>query len=113
MEIKIECGCGTKYKFDVEPVNGHMPSAIACPNCGTNGTMDANRQISEKLGTAAYAAPAREMAYAAPAPSTAYAGAASAVATPPTARIRVSAGTVSSAATLLHGDLPSGEVSTE
>jgi len=25
MEIKIECGCGTRFKFDVEPVNGRMP----------------------------------------------------------------------------------------
>jgi hypothetical protein len=50
MEIKILCGCGTKYKFDVEPVNGRMPVAVTCPNCGNNGTTDANQQIAARLG---------------------------------------------------------------
>ncbi|HXT13150.1 MAG TPA: phospholipid scramblase-related protein [Candidatus Angelobacter sp.] len=112
MEIKIECGCGTKYKFDVEPVNGHMPAAVACPECGTSGTVDANRQIAEKLGSAAYA-PAPAMAYAAPAPSTAYAGGGAAVAAPSTTRIRVPSGRPSAMATLLHRETPSGETSTE
>lgn len=66
MEIKIECGCGTKYKFDVEPVNGRMPVGIVCPNCGSSGIADANQQIAQKLGSAppAYAPPP-----AAPAPA--------------------------------------------
>jgi uncharacterized protein YxjI len=51
MEIKIECGCGTKYKFDVEPVNGRMPIGIVCPNCGASGITEANYQISQKLGS--------------------------------------------------------------
>ena len=59
MEIKIQCGCGTKYKFDVEPVNGRMPMAVVCPNCGASGLTDANMQIAQKLGSApmSYAPP--------------------------------------------------------
>lgn len=49
MEIKIQCGCGARYKFEVEPTNGRMPVAIACPTCGVNGTEDANQQIAQLL----------------------------------------------------------------
>ncbi len=49
MEIKIQCGCGTKYKFDVEPVNGRMPFQVQCPTCGSNGTTDANQILSERF----------------------------------------------------------------
>ena len=52
MEIKIQCGCGTKYKFDVEPVNGRMPMAIVCPNCGASGLTDANQQIAQRYPAA-------------------------------------------------------------
>lgn len=52
MEIKIECGCGTKYKFDVEPVNDRMPVGVVCPNCGASGISDANYQIAQKHGKA-------------------------------------------------------------
>lgn len=58
MEIKIECGCGTKYKFDVEPVNGRMPVLVTCPSCGANGTTDANQQIAKKFPPAPYSSPA-------------------------------------------------------
>ena len=109
MEIKIQCGCGTKYKFDVEPVNGRMPVAAICPNCGTNGTMDANQQIAQRLGASAPVA-----AYAAPAPSTSYGSAPVAVASPPQAAggLRIS-GAGQALATLMQGDTPSGGVSNE
>jgi hypothetical protein len=32
--IKIQCGCGQRYAFDVEPVHGRMPSPVARPVCG-------------------------------------------------------------------------------
>jgi hypothetical protein len=35
--IKIICGCGQKYAFDVSPVNGRMPAPIRCPRCGADG----------------------------------------------------------------------------
>ena len=49
MEIKILCGCGTKYKFDVEPVNGRMPIRVQCPGCNADGTTDANQIIAQKI----------------------------------------------------------------
>ena len=52
MEIKIQCDCGAKYKFDVEPVTGRLPVAIACPSCGANGTAAANQQIAQQLPAA-------------------------------------------------------------
>ncbi|MEW6155838.1 MAG: hypothetical protein AB1813_00295 [Verrucomicrobiota bacterium] len=47
--IKILCGCGQKYAFDVEPVNGTMPGAVACPACGTDGTSAANAALAQAL----------------------------------------------------------------
>ena len=43
--IKILCGCGQHYAFDVEPVHGRMPYAVACPACGVDGTNAANEII--------------------------------------------------------------------
>jgi len=42
MEIKVQCDCGQKFKFDVEPVNGRMPFTVNCPICGADGTARAN-----------------------------------------------------------------------
>ncbi len=47
--IKIECGCGQRYAFEVEPVGRQMPSAVACPACGIDGTEAANSFISQTL----------------------------------------------------------------
>jgi len=47
MELKVQCDCGQKYKFDVEPVNGRMPFTVACPICGADGTAKANAIFSE------------------------------------------------------------------
>jgi hypothetical protein len=47
--IKIQCGCGQKYAFDVEPVNGRMSSAVACPVCGADGTAAADAVIAQTL----------------------------------------------------------------
>ena len=57
MEIKIECSCGQRYKFDVEPENGEMPVPVACPACGRDGTPAANRLIQQALVAAAPAPP--------------------------------------------------------
>lgn len=50
MEIKIQCSCGTRYKFDVEPVNGRVPTPLACPNCHVSWTEHANAMIAQSLG---------------------------------------------------------------
>jgi hypothetical protein len=44
--IKIQCACGQRYAFDVEPVNGRMASPVACPVCGADGTIAANAIIA-------------------------------------------------------------------
>src|SRR5438477_8394394 len=56
--IKIRCGCGQKYAFDVEPVDGLMSYAVQCPICGVDGTATANRLLAESLGVQAPSAPA-------------------------------------------------------
>jgi len=48
--IKIICGCGQKYAFDVSPVHGKMPAPILCPRCGVDGTAVANAIIGLTLG---------------------------------------------------------------
>lgn len=59
--IKIQCGCGQKYAFETEPLNGHMPNPVSCPACGTDGTAAANALIAQTLSAqpavAAAAAP--------------------------------------------------------
>jgi hypothetical protein len=42
MELKVQCDCGQKFKFDVEPVNNEVPFAVNCPVCGADGTGKAN-----------------------------------------------------------------------
>jgi len=49
MEVKVQCDCGQKYKFDVEPVNGRMPFAVTCPICGADGTAKANAILGETI----------------------------------------------------------------
>ena len=56
--VKIQCACGQRYSFDVEPVNGRMPYAVACPVCNADGTAAANAIIAPTLGIAATAVPA-------------------------------------------------------
>jgi hypothetical protein len=46
LPVKVVCGCGQKYSFDVEPVNGRMPSRVACPVCGVDGTGAANEILA-------------------------------------------------------------------
>ncbi|MDB6067228.1 MAG: Pyrrolo-quinoline quinone [Pedosphaera sp.] len=45
MIIKVECTCGTRFEFEVEPVHGRMPVRINCPACGLDATAAANAII--------------------------------------------------------------------
>jgi len=54
--IKIECGCGQRYAFDVEPVDSRMPYTVACPICGADGTGAANEVIAQTAQQMAIAA---------------------------------------------------------
>ncbi len=47
IELKVQCDCGQKFKFDVEPVDGQMPFAVACPICGADGTGKANELLQQ------------------------------------------------------------------
>src|SRR5580658_3754917 len=50
MTIKIQCQCGSKYSFEVEPVEGRMPFAVHCPTCNAEGTDAANQFIAQAAG---------------------------------------------------------------
>ena len=56
--IKVQCGCGQRYAFDIEPVNGRMPSPVACPVCGADGTAAANAVIAQTLAARPSVVPA-------------------------------------------------------
>jgi hypothetical protein len=47
--IKIQCGCGQRYAFDVEATSGRMPYPVACPSCAADGTATANALIMQSL----------------------------------------------------------------
>jgi hypothetical protein len=49
MPVKIQCGCGQRYVFDIEPFCGRMPFPVACPVCGADGTYAANEVIAFNL----------------------------------------------------------------
>ena len=57
MRIKIQCPCGTRYAFDVEPLNGRMPGPVQCPSCGTEGTAHADAIMQQELAQATDARP--------------------------------------------------------
>jgi hypothetical protein len=50
--IKIQCGCGQRYSFEIEPVQGRMPNIVACPVCGADGTAAANVIIAQSTPAA-------------------------------------------------------------
>ena len=58
--IKIQCGCGQRYAFEVEAAGDLEPNSIACPVCGMDGTAAANAAIAQSLSAqpAVAAAPA-------------------------------------------------------
>ena len=71
MNLKIECSCGARFSFDVEPVDGRMPAAVHCPVCQADRTEAANQLIAQNLaGSAAAAVPRLRVQMAAsPAPA--------------------------------------------
>jgi hypothetical protein len=69
--IELQCGCGQRYAFDAEPVDGQMGVAIACPTCGLDGTEAANQVISQALAAQATPPPSAMKLRMAPAPAVA------------------------------------------
>src|SRR6266508_2665011 len=49
MEIKIQCPCGQKYKFDVQPLHGRMQGTVKGPVCCIDGTAEAERILQHQL----------------------------------------------------------------
>ncbi len=97
MLIKLNCQCGTRFSFDVEPVNGRMPIKVACPSCGADGTEAANELIAKVAPAEPTAAPKPQFAILLePAASTGATAPSSLVPEPPKAskpKLRVSGGT--------------------
>lgn len=60
--IKIQCGCGQKYAFDAETVDGKVTSPVACPACGADGTTAANAVVALQAPSATTEAQARPAA---------------------------------------------------
>lgn len=60
IEIKLQCYCGQKYAFEIEPVNGQMGTTVACPACGADGTTTANQVIAQALAAQPQEAPPSE-----------------------------------------------------
>lgn len=58
-ELKVQCDCGQKFKFDVEPVNNQMPFRVNCPLCGKDGTDKANAILAQEAYPAAPAPSAK------------------------------------------------------
>jgi len=59
--IKIQCGCGQRYAFEVEPVGDRLPSPVACPVCGADGTAAANEAIAQSVAARPITIPAANM----------------------------------------------------
>src|SRR4051812_14240758 len=57
ISITIQCSCGQDFVFDVEPVDGRMPSTVACPTCGLDATERSNEEIQRQLTPVAPPAP--------------------------------------------------------
>jgi len=47
MNLKVQCPCGSRYSFEVEPVDGRMPFSVRCPTCGADGAEAANALIAQ------------------------------------------------------------------
>ncbi len=57
MKVKVECPCGTRFEFEVQPVNNRMPVAINCPGCNADATGLANEVIAQQSADAPAAVP--------------------------------------------------------
>jgi outer membrane protein assembly factor BamB len=71
MNVKVQCPCGAKYTFEVEPVDGRMPFTVNCPTCQADGTEAANQLIAEALATEGNIQPKLRVHLANPAPAAA------------------------------------------
>jgi hypothetical protein len=57
--ITIQCGCGQRFSFEVEPVGSRIPSPVACPSCGADGTEAANQILAQSMAEQSATVPGR------------------------------------------------------
>ncbi|MBI1841298.1 MAG: hypothetical protein HYR88_10685, partial [Verrucomicrobia bacterium] len=67
--IKILCGCGQKYAFEVEPADGRLECAVCCPVCGADGREAANAAMEQPFGHVSAPSPGLRIAAAKPPPA--------------------------------------------
>jgi hypothetical protein len=51
ISIKIQCGCGQHYAFEVKTADNLTPNTVVCPVCGADGTDAANAAIAQTMST--------------------------------------------------------------
>jgi hypothetical protein len=56
-EIKVQCDCGQKLKFDVDPSYTRIPFPVNCPVCGADCSDKANQLLGTLVPAAGSAAP--------------------------------------------------------
>jgi|DewCreStandDraft_2_1066082.scaffolds.fasta_scaffold00050_40 hypothetical protein len=44
--VKVQCPCGARFAFEVEPVEGRLPVPVHCPECGADATGLANAALA-------------------------------------------------------------------
>jgi hypothetical protein len=71
--MKIQCGCGTKYSFDVTPDMLRMPPQFVCQGCGQDNSAVINQLIQQQFAAAPPAARVAPSIAIAPPPSTSHA----------------------------------------
>jgi hypothetical protein len=70
MNLKVECSCGARFSFDVEPRDSRMPSPVQCPICQADATDAANKLIVEQMVVPPAASSTRLRLHSAPSPQT-------------------------------------------
>ena len=51
--IKIHCGCGHKYAFEIDPANPLVDQSVRCPVCDADGTAATRNLIAEHAASPA------------------------------------------------------------
>jgi len=60
--MKIQCACGAKYAFDVQPEMLNKPVTFVCPGCGLDSSAFVNSLVRQELGLPAPVAEALPVA---------------------------------------------------
>ncbi len=55
--MKIQCGCGAKYEFDLTPDMAQNPVQFVCPACGADSSALVTSLVRQQLGQASAGAP--------------------------------------------------------